>query len=109
VESKKTFSVKRIIIAIIGFHVVTTGILTITGFLGKYHWLLDITCHFRCQYFCIQLGCLLISVMYKNRILIVFTVFLLVINAAQIFPIYLDPGNRVTETNQTESSDDLTS
>ncbi len=94
----KSLSPVSIIVALGRILLVLSSLLTLTGFLGKFGWLLDLTSHFRVQYLVIQLLCLLLFLIVRRGKLIIITLLFISINAIQIVPWYI-PASRPTFSN----------
>jgi endonuclease/exonuclease/phosphatase (EEP) superfamily protein YafD len=83
------------------------GLLTLAGFFGRRSWLLDITSHFRVQYFCslvvLALGCLALDQLWGAGMALI----LAVVNATVILPRFVSlaqaasngPGCRLLLSN----------
>lgn len=91
----KTFSIKGLIdVLLFGSCVVT-----ITGFLSKFGWILDLTSHFRVQYCVIQLLCLVFFIITRRRKLLLVALLFGGINIIQIVPWYIRDLHS-TDTNR---------
>ena len=77
-----------------------TYILTITGFFGKFGWILDLTSNFRVQYAVIQLLCLLFLLLIKRWKSVVVALLFATINMTQIVPWYIN-DSRLTDAGTT--------
>ena len=62
---------------------------TLVGFLGAWHWGLDLLSHARLQYAFLAIPVLLIGLVARDRVVLTLGVLALVINAGQIAPMYL--------------------
>lgn len=66
-------------------------VMTLTGFIGRWHWLLDLTSHFRLQYLIVQLLFALLFVFIKRPVWLSVMLLGVVINLGAILPLYM-PG-----------------
>ncbi|MBD2074128.1 endonuclease/exonuclease/phosphatase family protein [Phormidium sp. FACHB-592] len=64
--------------------------------LGSYHWLLDLTTHFKCQYLALSIVCLGFFWLWRScrwqRWLIGLSVFCIVLNGVEVVPWYVPPS-----------------
>ena len=68
-----------------------TGLLSLTGFLGAYAYLLNLTSHFRVQYAFVLLGCSLLLWSVKKRKSSLIALSLAILNMSEILPLYQKP------------------
>ena len=68
-----------------------TGLLSLTGFLGAYAYLLNLTSHFRVQYAFVLLGCSLLLWSLKKRKSSLIALSLAILNMSEILPLYQKP------------------
>lgn len=64
---------------------------TIAGFLGAYHWCLDLTTHFRPWYLFIQVLALLLFLLLKNRQWTFGCLIFALLNLSQVYPLWIKP------------------
>jgi endonuclease/exonuclease/phosphatase (EEP) superfamily protein YafD len=82
---------------------ILTSLFTITGFLGRFDFLLDLTSHFRVQYLVIQLLCLIFFLLVKRIKLAFITLPFLLVNLFLIVPFYLPSVHPVSADSITEN------
>lgn len=69
-----------------------TGLLSLSGFLGAYAYLLNLTSHFRVQYIIVLLGCTLLLWSLKKRKTSLIALSFAILNMAEIVPLYQKPS-----------------
>jgi len=82
---------------------ILTSLFTITGFLGRFDFLLDQTSHFRVQYLVIQLLCLIFFLFKKRIKLALITLPFALINLFLIVPFYIPSSQPVSADSVTEN------
>ncbi len=75
-------------------------VFTVTGFLGKFGWLLDLTSNFRVQYAVIQLLCLVFLLVTKRWKVAAVTLLFASVNIIQIVPWYIR-DSRLSDADRT--------
>lgn len=80
-----------------------TGLLSLSGFLGAYAYLLNLTSHFRVQYTIVLLGCTILLWSLKKRKTSLIALSFAVLNMAEIVPLYQKPSLAETDGNKSFS------
>lgn len=78
---------------------IAAAIGTLSGFLGKLAWWLDLTSHFRVQYFIVFLILSLYYHFLRKKILTVISIVFIVINLCVIIPLFIPPPD-LTQTSK---------
>jgi endonuclease/exonuclease/phosphatase (EEP) superfamily protein YafD len=68
---------------------VLTALATLAGFAGRFWWLLDLTSHFRVQYFFVLLFLSLIILLLRNPHFAIFCVVFAILNLSLVLPLYM--------------------
>lgn len=89
-NSKKNFF-KRLAKALLVAITMSTGFLSLTGFFGTYAYILNLTSHFRVQYALVSLICAIPLWLLGKRKTSAIALSLLILNLAEIVPLYQKP------------------
>ena len=74
--------------------IISSGILSLTGWLGKTWWIFDLTANFRVQYFTVQILILIPALLLRKNVIALIAGCFTLINFALIIPLYL-PATKV--------------
>jgi endonuclease/exonuclease/phosphatase (EEP) superfamily protein YafD len=96
IEAQKLLGLIFILIAIF------TTILSLTGYLGKLHQILELTSHFKLQYFIVGCSTLFFFLLTRKKIWSWVSLGCILINLWAIVPWYLPPAKVVTGDNVTK-------
>jgi len=87
--------VKSLLISVVS----ATGLLSLGGYLGRYAYLLNLTSHFRVQYVIGLLVCALLLWLLGKRKFSLLALSFILLNLAEIIPLYLKPNKEASVTN----------